>query len=467
MVSFWSPQVFSYANIANVAQAAAPLVIMALGVLLVIITGGIDLSVGSTFSFSGMVAGLAMLHGAPWPVGCLVGLAVGLIIGAANGALVTYVGLAPFVVTLVTYAVGASLAFVITDGHSIALLNPTLYLLNSGHIIPGLSNFVLFCFVGVIVIEVGLRKVVLGRWVYAVGSNDRASRLLGIPVNGVRLGVYVIAGALAASASMLNLSYISNAEATSGANMMLQAIAACVIGGASLFGRHWFGDRGGSRRVDDRGHPERCRFDRRHLLLARLGHRPRDSRGDPHRSLDQDLRLSGARNWAHRPPSREKPKMTTTLKRGVSIAALAACAVIALTGAATAEDKKFTVAIIMPSLDISYWQWTNYGAKIEATELGMNYIELDSHDLPTEQMTDVRTAITKGANAIVMGPVSSTSTPPVLKFLKEQNIPIAFSGIGPQPGETDYTSSVTANNEDFGHGGSQVRLSARQGARRQ
>jgi ribose transport system permease protein len=236
VVSFWSPQVFSYANIANVAQAAAPLVVMALGVLLVIITGGIDLSVGSTFSFSGMVAGLAMLHGAPWPVGCLVGLAVGLIIGAANGALVTYVGLAPFVVTLVTYAVGASLAFVITDGHSIALLNPTLYLLNSGHIIPGLSNFVLFCFVGVIVIEVGLRKVVLGRWVYAVGSNDRASRLLGIPVNGVRLGVYVIAGALAASASMLNLSYISNAEATSGANMMLQAIAACVIGGASLFG---------------------------------------------------------------------------------------------------------------------------------------------------------------------------------------------------------------------------------------
>ena len=76
----------------------------------------------------------------------------------------------------------------------------------------------------------------LGRWVYAVGSNDKASRLLGIPVTGVRLGVYVIAGLLAAFSSMLSLSYISNAEATSGANMMLQAIAACVIGGASLFG---------------------------------------------------------------------------------------------------------------------------------------------------------------------------------------------------------------------------------------
>ena len=236
VVSFWSPQVFSYGNIANVAQSAAPLVIMALGVLLVIITSGIDLSVGSTFSLSGMVAGVAMLAGASWPLGCLVGLGVGIAVGAVNGVLVTMVGLAPFVVTLITYAVGASLAFVITDGHSIALLDPTFYLLNGGSLIPGLTNYVLFCLVGTIAIELGLRKLVMGRWVYAIGSNDKASRLLGIPVNGIRIAVYVIAGLLAAFSSMLSLSYISNSEATSGANMMLQAIAACVIGGASLFG---------------------------------------------------------------------------------------------------------------------------------------------------------------------------------------------------------------------------------------
>lgn len=236
VVSFWSPQVFSYGNIANVAQAAAPLVIMALGVLLVIITSGIDLSVGSTFSLSGMVAGLAMSAGASWPIGCLVGLGVGIAVGAVNGALVTMLGLAPFVVTLITYAVGASLAFVITDGHSIALLDPTFYLLNGGSLIPGLTNYVLFCLVGTIAIELGLRKLVMGRWVYAIGSNDKASRLLGIPVNRIRVAVYVIAGLLAAFSSMLSLSYISNSEATSGANMMLQGIAACVIGGASLFG---------------------------------------------------------------------------------------------------------------------------------------------------------------------------------------------------------------------------------------
>lgn len=236
IVSFWSPQALSYGNIANVAQAAAPLVVMALGVLLVIITSGIDLSVGSTFSLSGMVAGLAMSAGASWPAACLVGLGVGIVIGAVNGFLVALVGLAPFVVTLITYAVGASLAFVITDGHSIALLDPTFYLLNSGRLIPGVSNYLLFCMIGTVAIEIGLGKLIIGRWVYAIGSNDRASRLLGIPVDRIRIGVYVIAGLLAAFSSMLSLSYISNSEATSGAGMMLQAIAACVIGGASLFG---------------------------------------------------------------------------------------------------------------------------------------------------------------------------------------------------------------------------------------
>jgi ribose transport system substrate-binding protein len=91
------------------------------------------------------------------------------------------------------------------------------------------------------------------------------------------------------------------------------------------------------------------------------------------------------------------------LKRSVFVVAAAICATIAVAGAAKAEDKKFTVAVIMPSLDISYWQWVAYGAKTKAQELGMNYMELDSHDSPTEQMSNIRTAITKGTNAIVMG----------------------------------------------------------------
>lgn len=135
---------------------------------------------------------------------------------------------------------------------------------------------------------------------------------------------------------------------------------------------------------------------------------------------------------------------------GLRMALAAAAAALALTAAPAAQAKKLTIAYIAPSLDISYWQWVAYGAKTKAGELGMDYIEMDSHNSPADQMTNVRTAVTRGVDAIVMGPVSSTSTPPVLRFLKEKAIPIAFTGIGPQPGETDYTSAVTANNYESG-----------------
>jgi ribose transport system substrate-binding protein len=111
---------------------------------------------------------------------------------------------------------------------------------------------------------------------------------------------------------------------------------------------------------------------------------------------------------------------------------------------------KQTVAYIAPSLDISYWQWVAYGVKERAKELGMNYVEFTSENSPAKQMDNVRTALTRGVSVIVMGPVSSTSTPPVLRLLKEKSIPIAFAGIGPQSGQTDYTSAVTANNYETG-----------------
>ena len=141
-----------------------------------------------------------------------------------------------------------------------------------------------------------------------------------------------------------------------------------------------------------------------------------------------------------------------TLQRPVThlFTAAALVLVTALASHPAAAAGKQTVAYIAPSLDISYWQWVGYGVKQKAQELGMNYIELTSENSPAKQMDNVRTAITRGVSAIVMGPVSSTSTPPVLRVLKQKSMPIAFAGIGPQPGETDYTSAVTANNYETG-----------------
>ncbi|MER9868931.1 ABC transporter permease [Mesorhizobium sp. M0136] len=230
------PAALSMGNVQNIIQAAAPLIIMSLGVLLVVITGGIDLSVGSVFSLTGMVTALAMASGADGLTASAAGLAVGLVFGSINGLLVTVVGLAPFVVTLITYAVAGSLAFIVTNGRSMPIGAPDFWLLNSGEIIPGVPNHLLFCIILMIALEYILRKVVVGRWFYAVGSSAVAARLLGIPVLRIKFAAYVVSSLLASFAGLLTVSYILNAEAMAGASLMLQAIAAVVIGGASLFG---------------------------------------------------------------------------------------------------------------------------------------------------------------------------------------------------------------------------------------
>ncbi|TGR64372.1 ABC transporter permease [bacterium M00.F.Ca.ET.194.01.1.1] len=235
-VGLFVPAALSSGNFANILQASAPLVIMSLGVLIVIITGGIDLSVGSIFSLTGMVTALAMANGFGDVSASLIGLGVGITFGSINGALITLVGLAPFVVTLITYAVAASLSFIVTNGRSLGVDSPNYWLLNSGQIIPSVPNFILFCLVFTIVLEFVLRKVTAGRWFYSVGSSQTAAYLLGIPVKRTRFAAYVISGTMASFAGLLTVSYILNAEATAGASLMLQAIAAAVIGGASLAG---------------------------------------------------------------------------------------------------------------------------------------------------------------------------------------------------------------------------------------
>ncbi|TCV65974.1 monosaccharide ABC transporter substrate-binding protein (CUT2 family) [Neorhizobium sp. R1-B] len=132
------------------------------------------------------------------------------------------------------------------------------------------------------------------------------------------------------------------------------------------------------------------------------------------------------------------------------VKAIAMAAAVLVAQGAHAQDKKFTVAYIAPSLDIDYWQWVAHGVQQKAKELGMDYVEYTSENSPAKQMDNARVAVTRGVNAIVIGPVSSTSTPPLLNYLAQQKVPIAFAGIGPQPGETKFTSSVTANNYETG-----------------
>jgi ribose transport system substrate-binding protein len=129
---------------------------------------------------------------------------------------------------------------------------------------------------------------------------------------------------------------------------------------------------------------------------------------------------------------------------------LFACVVAPQHGRAAAADKKRMVAYLAPSLDISYWQWVAYGVQEKAKELNMDYVQYDAGDGPGRQMANIQTAITRGVDAVVIGPVSSTSVPPLLTLLKQHNIPVSFAGIGPPPDATDFTSAVTANNRQTG-----------------
>ena len=109
-----------------------------------------------------------------------------------------------------------------------------------------------------------------------------------------------------------------------------------------------------------------------------------------------------------------------------------------------------TVAYFAPSLGISYWQWVGSGVEQRAKDLGMNYLSYNADNDQSQQLANMRTAITANVGAIVIGPVSSTSVAPLLRLAKQNNIPVAFAGIGPAPGEQDYVSAVTADNVQTG-----------------
>lgn len=223
-------------NLRNVLQSAAPLLIMTMGQLIVVITGGIDLSVGSIYSLSGMCGVLVMLSSQSIAAGVLVALGVGVLCGLLNGVLVAKIKMAPFIVTLAMQGAAASLTKIIAGGNSQTVTLQAFKAFNRGEMIPGVKNYMIYMIIIVIAIYLLLRKTVLGRWIYATGSNEEASRLVGIPVDRVKIICYTLSGLLSSVAALLGASRLMNVEVTSGVGMELDAVAAACIGGASLSG---------------------------------------------------------------------------------------------------------------------------------------------------------------------------------------------------------------------------------------
>lgn len=235
-LSFASPRFLTGDNLFNLGSQTAVTAIIAMGMTLVIITAGIDLSVGSVSALAGVVGVQAMAQfGLPLFPAILVGILIGAIAGMVNGSLITLTGIAPFIATLGMMSVARGVLDIETNAVAVYGVPDSFQLLGQGQIGPVPIPVIAIVVVAVLGYFV-LTRTRLGRHAYAIGSNQEAARLSGIPVKRVLVYVYTIGGGLAGFAGMIAMSRVNSGQPNFGIGLELDVIAAAVIGGASLFG---------------------------------------------------------------------------------------------------------------------------------------------------------------------------------------------------------------------------------------
>jgi len=226
-------------NLFNITRNFTFVAVIALGMTIVIITGGIDLSVGSVLCLCSMILAEVMHNGYSIEVGIAAAIGTALIVGAVNGVLIAYVGMPPFVVTLAMLSFGRSLAMVASNNTVVYQFGPDhnkLLFLGGGAFLFGISNPVIYTIVLALITGFTLRWTRFGRYVFAIGGNEKAAILTGVPVRRVKLAVYMVSSLSAGIAGIIETGWLGAVTTNLGAGMELQVIAATVIGGANLAG---------------------------------------------------------------------------------------------------------------------------------------------------------------------------------------------------------------------------------------
>ena len=236
VLSLITPRFLTVSNLMIIVTQVSINALLAFGVTFVIITGGIDLSIGSTVAVSGVVAAM-FAHPDTYPVivPVLAGLAAGLLLGAFNGLVITKSKVPPFIVTLGTMTIGRGLALILSKGRPISNLSDSFNFIGGGQLL-GIPTPIIILIVFFFICSVLLRKTVLGRYMYAVGGNEQAAKASGIQINKVKMAVYTLSGGLAALAGILLTSRITTGQPNAGVGFELDAIAAAIIGGTSTSG---------------------------------------------------------------------------------------------------------------------------------------------------------------------------------------------------------------------------------------
>ena len=234
VLSLASDAFLTWRNITNILNQNTPLAIMAAAMTFVIICGGFDLSVGAIFGVASVVCATVALAVSP-AAGLLVAPLVGLLLGTFNGVVVTRLKVHSFLATLATGLVFQGLAILISDGNLIPVRNSTFTWLGRAQYF-GVNVAVVVLFLFAVILTFVLARTGLGRRIYAIGGNEQAAELSGIRVASVRIATFAISGLAAGLASAITVSRISMGQPSGGEGMELQAIAAVILGGTSIYG---------------------------------------------------------------------------------------------------------------------------------------------------------------------------------------------------------------------------------------
>ena len=236
VASVSAPQFLTTQNMANLLQQSSLTGIVAIGMTVVILTSGIDLSVGSVAALSGMLVAIFIGVGLPWPVAMALAIGAGLVLGGVMGGLSAYLVLPAFMVTLAGMQSIRGMTYLTTNGTPTTAEIPMgLRFLGAGSV-AGIPVVGIIFVATTLVVGFMLRRTTFGEHIYAVGSNAQAARLSGLPVQRITTTAYVISGGLAALTGVLLTARLTIGQPTANTGLELDAIAAVVLGGTSLFG---------------------------------------------------------------------------------------------------------------------------------------------------------------------------------------------------------------------------------------
>ena len=235
-LSVASPYFLTVNNLSSVIRQTTVIVIMAVGMTVVIASGGIDLSVGSIVGLSGVCGAMLIAEGLPTPVALIGAVLVGMACGLANGSVIMALKIPAFIATLGTLGIYRGLTLIITGGIPVANLKRSFGVLATGNLLGVIPVPLLFVVGVAALVHFILKYTRLGRYSYAIGSNLEAARCSGIPVGRYTLIIYALGGALTGLAGMIEAARLVTGQPTAGDGYELRVIAAVVIGGGSLSG---------------------------------------------------------------------------------------------------------------------------------------------------------------------------------------------------------------------------------------